>query len=173
LPRQSPPAGNGFQPILWVHITLNPSFTRPQSIPVFCNTLSSWLHPDYKNWAAISRAWLLWPCSFGTVNLAREHALNKACLLCHLTLIWPSHLHLPNTQNTKMMQQDQAWWFMHVSRRQRLEGLKFQACPGKKLTKPYQQIKWVLWHTSVTSAMNGKSSSKVRPGQKSETLTKK
>ncbi|XP_073921073.1 uncharacterized protein [Castor canadensis] len=34
---------------------------------------------NYKNWAAISRAQLLQPCSLGTVNLAQERTLHKAC----------------------------------------------------------------------------------------------
>jgi hypothetical protein len=53
--------------------------TKPRPIPMSHNTLSTWLHPGYKNWAAISRAHLLRPCSLGMVNLAWEHPLNIAC----------------------------------------------------------------------------------------------
>jgi hypothetical protein len=62
--------------------------TKPWPIMKPHNTLSSWLHPDYKNWAAISPAWLLWPCSLGMVNLAQERTLNKACLKPVCFVIW-------------------------------------------------------------------------------------
>jgi hypothetical protein len=62
--------------------------TKHRPIPMPHNTLSSWLHPGYKNWAAISPAWLLRPCSLGTVNLTRERALNKACLKPACFIIW-------------------------------------------------------------------------------------
>jgi hypothetical protein len=52
------------------------------------NTLSSSLHPGYKNWAAISPALLLWPCSLGTVNIAQERTLNKVCLKPACFVIW-------------------------------------------------------------------------------------
>jgi hypothetical protein len=66
----------------------DPPPTRPQLIPALHNTQSSWLHPDYKNWAAISQVWLLRPCSLGMVNLAWERALNKACLKPACFVIW-------------------------------------------------------------------------------------
>jgi hypothetical protein len=53
--------------------------TKSQPIPTPHNTLSSWLHPGYKNWVAISWARLLRLCSLWTVNLAWECTLNKAC----------------------------------------------------------------------------------------------
>jgi hypothetical protein len=70
--------------------------TKPRPILMPHNTLSSWLHPGYKNWTAISPVRLLWPCSLGMVNAAQECALNKTCLLCYLALVWPSHQHRPN-----------------------------------------------------------------------------
>jgi hypothetical protein len=61
---------------------------KPQPIPMPHNTLRSLLHLGYKNWAAISLARLLRPCSLGTVNLTRECALNKACLKPVCFVIW-------------------------------------------------------------------------------------
>jgi hypothetical protein len=62
--------------------------TKPRPIPTPHNTLSSWLHPGYKSWVAISRARLLRPCSLGMVNLARECTLNKACFKPICFTIW-------------------------------------------------------------------------------------
>jgi hypothetical protein len=63
---------------------LLPTKLRPISMPH--NTLSSWLHPGYKNWAAISRVRLLLPCFL--VNLTQECTLNKACFKPICFIIW-------------------------------------------------------------------------------------
>jgi hypothetical protein len=68
------------------------------------NTLTSWLHPGYKNWAAISPAQLLRPCSLGMVNLARERALNKACLTGHRSTIWSSNTTLGDIPKRLLLQ---------------------------------------------------------------------
>jgi hypothetical protein len=59
--------------------------TKPWPIPMPHNTLSSWLQPGYKNWAAISLGRLLRP---QTENLTQEHPLNKACLKPACFVIW-------------------------------------------------------------------------------------
>jgi hypothetical protein len=46
--------------------------TKPRPIPMPHNILRFWLHPGYKKTGL--------PCSLGTVNLAGERTLNKACL---------------------------------------------------------------------------------------------
>jgi hypothetical protein len=65
--------------------------TKPQPIPMPHNTLSSWLHPSYKNCAAISWAWLLQPCSLGRWTLP-ESALSVKLALSLFALLFGSNL---------------------------------------------------------------------------------
>jgi hypothetical protein len=86
--------------------------TKPRPIPMSHNTLSSWLHPGYKNWAAISRVQLLRPCSLGTVNLAWEHTLNKACFIIWLQFGLPIHIDL--TFGAETQEEVSLTWFQAV-----------------------------------------------------------
>jgi hypothetical protein len=71
--------------------------TKPQSIPMPHNILSSWLHQNYKNWATIARGQLLWPCSLGQwtspkSTLSIKLALSLFALLFGSNLTFPSVL---------------------------------------------------------------------------------
>jgi hypothetical protein len=70
--------------------------TKPQPIPMPHNTLSSWLHPSYKNWAAISWAQLLRPCSLGWWT-SPERVLSIKLALSLFALLFGSNLTFPST----------------------------------------------------------------------------